>query len=201
VIYKQWASGYDIDVASQNYQGPQVVAAKAAELLVATGNKHCKILDAGCGTGLAGVALSHILSKNGLTAEIDGCDISKDMLAVAGETQCFAKLWHADLNCPLANVPSDTYEAILIVGTFTHGHVRADPALPELVRVLQPGGKLLATVRNDFYADQDFESTMQKLKEEENLVEFSEFQYLTGVVAKLVTVTKKAAPTLDDQEK
>jgi len=192
-IYKQWASSYDDDVASQNYQGPQVVASKAAELLLATGQQQCKVLDAGCGTGLAGVALSALLSNNSVTTVIDGCDISPDMLAVAEETGSYDKLWPADLNCPLRNVESDLYDAILIVGTFTHGHVRPDPALPELVRVLRPGGTLLATIRNDFYKDQDFESTIQQLELSDHHVEHIKFQYLTGVVAKLVMVTKSGS--------
>merc|ERR1712000_265527 len=80
-LYDEWAASYDREMAKedQDYVGP---ALAAAHVLQAFGTKSIdpslEILDAGCGTGLAGIALAQIGAK-----KIDGVDLSQGMLDIA----------------------------------------------------------------------------------------------------------------------
>merc|ERR1712000_676921 len=74
-LYDEWAASYDREMAKedQDYVGP---ALAAAHVLQAFGTKSIdpslEILDAGCGTGLAGIALARLGAK-----KIDGVALSQ----------------------------------------------------------------------------------------------------------------------------
>ncbi|HBU61781.1 MAG TPA: SAM-dependent methyltransferase, partial [Oceanicaulis sp.] len=73
--YKDWAENYDDDtVEGMGYVAPAVASDKLRALLPDTS---IRILDAGCGTGLAGVELNKRGYQN-----VDGMDLSPDMLTV-----------------------------------------------------------------------------------------------------------------------
>ena len=75
--YKDWAKSYDEDtVEGMGYVAPAVAADKVKSLV----KPDAVILDAGCGTGLAGVELAERGFKT-----IDGMDLSPEMLDVARE--------------------------------------------------------------------------------------------------------------------
>ncbi len=75
-IYKEWAKTYDFETTgSFGWMGFTPAAAELSKRVI---KKDAKILDAGCGTGLSGVALS----KEGFT-NIDGRDLSPEMLEQA----------------------------------------------------------------------------------------------------------------------
>ena len=75
-LYDEWATSYDTDLAdeAQGYVAPERAADTVARVAGVSG----EILDAGCGTGLVGVALV----DRGATT-IDGVDLSPGMLARA----------------------------------------------------------------------------------------------------------------------
>ena len=52
-----------------------------------------KILDVGCGTGLSGFSLRKFGFKN-----IDGLDLSKEMLKIASDKKIYKMLFNLDLN-------------------------------------------------------------------------------------------------------
>ncbi|TXD32301.1 class I SAM-dependent methyltransferase, partial [Lujinxingia vulgaris] len=127
-VYAEWAEQYDRDTLDgMGYVAPGLVARDA------------KVLDAGCGTGLAGVELK----KLGFT-NIDGNDLSREMLEVAGEKNAYGQLSEADLTVPL-EIADDSYDAVISVGVFTSGHVKPK-ALDELARVTRKGGQIVVTV-------------------------------------------------------
>ncbi|MQA05253.1 MAG: methyltransferase domain-containing protein [Streptosporangiales bacterium] len=135
-VYDEWAGNYDADtVDGLGYLGPGLAAARLADVAPGVG----VVLDAGCGTGLAGVALNERLSVT-----IDGADISEGMLERARGRGVYRNLVKTDLTRPL-EFADDSYDAVLCVGTLTDGHV-GPAAFDEFVRVVRAGGVVVATV-------------------------------------------------------
>ncbi len=141
--YKDWAKTYDKDtVEGMGYVAPAVTADKV-EALVA---RDAVILDAGCGTGLAGAALA----ERGFTT-IDGMDISPEMLDQARAKGAYRTLQTEDMTRPLS-YDSNSYDAVVCVGAFTHAHV-GPKGFDELVRITRPGGPVVATIHEDVWGD------------------------------------------------
>ncbi|WP_026381748.1 class I SAM-dependent DNA methyltransferase [Afifella pfennigii] len=140
-VYADWAKSYDKDtIAGMGYVAPDIAAAALASRVA----DDALILDAGCGTGLVGEALS----RHGVTA-IDGLDLSEEMLQVAAEKSVYRNLAVADLTAPLPIAP-DTYDAAISVGVFTSGHVGPD-AIADLARVVKPGAPIVLTVHENVW--------------------------------------------------
>jgi len=187
-LYKEWASNYDEDVENEGYAGPRETSKQLLGRVAAPAGSRLQVLDAGCGTGLVGQELRLQSHAKAQAVDIYGCDISPDMLKLAeekGYKSCVA----LDMNEPLA-YESNSFDGVTCSGTFLQGHVGAAPALPELCRVVKPGGCVVVTVRSAFY-DEAFEKVINSLKEDGHAVESKDFQYLQGVSAKLLTVTKR----------
>jgi 2-polyprenyl-3-methyl-5-hydroxy-6-metoxy-1,4-benzoquinol methylase len=141
--YKDWATTYDQDtVDGMNYVGPRVAAERLAGLL----EPDATVLDAGCGTGLAGVELAGLGFKT-----IDGMDISPDMLDEARKKGPYRHLKTEDMTGALS-YKRGAYDAVICVGIFTHAHV-GPKGFNELVRVTRPGGPIVATVHEDVWPD------------------------------------------------
>lgn len=149
-LYRAWADTYDAEfVTATSYRFPEVVT---RTYLGAGGGWPC--LDVGCGTG----ALAERFPRG---AVIDGLDLSPEMLAVAGQKGLYRNLIEANLKLPLA-LPDATYAGLVSSGTFTHGHVGAEP-LPELVRVMAPGAVGVISVRPKVWDDGGFEAAFADL--------------------------------------
>lgn len=158
-LYDKWAATYNNDLApdSQDYVAPLLTAQTALQF---SPNRKGAILDAGCGTGLVGEALT----LGGATV-VDGLDLSPAMLKVAEKTGVYRHLDVGDMTKPLAK-PSNMYDVITCAGTFTHGHVGPDPALRELVRLARRGGVVVATVIEDLWQAGGFQAEVEKLAAE-----------------------------------
>ncbi|MCP4431905.1 MAG: methyltransferase domain-containing protein [Gammaproteobacteria bacterium] len=153
-FYKKWADDYDHQMLENlNYLSPTLIAQILVKYL---DNRNSRILDMGCGTGLT----SMLLHQQGYT-DIDGLDFSADMLRVAGERCIYNRLIEADLNKPLS-IDDCQYEAAISSGTFTHGHVGAEP-LDEIFRILTKGGLLACTIHLDLWQSRGFETKLQQL--------------------------------------
>ncbi len=153
--YKDWAENYDDDtVEGMGYVAPAVASDKLRALLPDTS---IRILDAGCGTGLAGVELNRRGYQN-----VDGMDLSPDMLTVARRKEVYDDLREADMTETL-DYPDNAYDAIICVGAFTHAHV-GPKGFDELVRITRPGGGIVATVHEDVWDEDKYADYLKKLE-------------------------------------
>lgn len=117
-VYDGWADRYDRELLEDwGYTSPQ----KAVHLLLeAMASNDLAVLDAGCGTGLVGV----LLKEAGIST-LTGIDYSPGMLAEAERKGVYDTLHTIDMNNPLT-LPSDSFDAVTCIGTFTSTHVKPD---------------------------------------------------------------------------
>lgn len=190
-LYDEWAKTYDQDLTdpSQDYVGPT----NAAKAIIEARDKDIDgavILDAGCGTGLSGIA---VRGAGGPNTTIDGIDISTGMLEVAAKTGVYRDLKPANL-AESIDMSDETYDVVVCVGTLTGGHVGPVPALKEFVRVLKSGGLVVATVKEQVWSSGGYESEVERLRSEgcvkvksTNSVPYRQGQ---GVNAKILVMEK-----------
>jgi ubiquinone/menaquinone biosynthesis C-methylase UbiE len=152
-VYRKWAIAYDHDNYDKLGTVSQPLSVQMFQIYVK--NQDDRILDVGCGTGLVGMELA----KAGFT-NYDGIDISQEMLNIAKDKN-YSGLFEGSLNTGLP-FKDNEYDAILCVGVFTHGHVRAD-RLTELVRVVKSGGIICFTVNENVYSSYGFDTTILEL--------------------------------------
>ena len=103
-------------------------------------NYHAKsVCDAGCGCGIYAAKLL----ASGFT--VDGFDLSTDAVEIAREHAPTARLKTAEV-CS-TGYPSGCFDAIVCRDVLDHiGKRDAELAIPELLRILKPGGILIATL-------------------------------------------------------
>jgi SAM-dependent methyltransferase len=115
------------------------------------------VLDAGAGTGLFGSIL-RVLGYEDLV----GIDISERMLEKAGEKDVYRGLHRMVLGEPLG-FDTSSFSAAVSVGVFTTNHAPPE-ALDELVRVVEPEGWVIFSVREDVYRKERFEEKQASLE-------------------------------------
>ncbi len=118
-------------------------------------DKNIKILDAGCGSGLAGIELK----KRGFT-NIYGVDFSQSMLNLI-PNNIYQTVELIDLNEPL-KYNDNNFDVIICVGTFTYGHVKAH-ALDEFIRVTNKNGYICFTINEGIYTEYKFDKKINEL--------------------------------------
>lgn len=141
-FYADWARHYDEDHEAIGYFGHKLaVEALCAHMDDVPG---ARILDAGAGTGAAGVELSRAGA-----AHLTALDLSPEMLARAAKKDVYERLLVADLGRPVDALESSSFDAAVLVGVFSFGQAPAH-SLDEIVRVVRPGGFVTLTLRDDF---------------------------------------------------
>lgn len=150
-LYDGWAEAYDADMARAGYRHPAIGLALLARHAPRGAGP---VLDAGCGTGLLGDWLG-ILGF----APVEGLDLSEGMLAVARRKGAYAALHRLALGTALP-FPDGHYAAVISTGVFTTGHVGAE-GLPELVRIVRPGGAIVLTVKTTLW-DAEFAAAVAR---------------------------------------
>ncbi|MCP4877874.1 MAG: class I SAM-dependent methyltransferase [Gammaproteobacteria bacterium] len=153
-FYKKWAADYDHEMLDQlGYSAPTQIARLLSEQVTDT---RSQVFDIGCGTGLTCV----FLAEKGY-ANLDGIDLSADMVGVAGERGIYRELLVGDVNLALP-LEDASYDAAISSGTFTHGHVGPGP-LSEIFRILKPGGILACTVHQGLWESMGFRASFEAL--------------------------------------
>ena len=154
--YDQWAKDYDSELETDfGWRGPQTAAQAFAKHVP----KDARILDAGAGTGLVGVALAQ-LGYNDLVA----MDLSPGMLEESRKKNVYRELHQMVMGEPL-DFPSGAFGAVISVGVLTVGHAPAG-SLDEMVRVTKPGGHVVFGLRPDVYEAGGFKEKQDSLEAE-----------------------------------
>ena len=137
-IYADWAETYDRDVAAWGYATPGRIA---MALRQCGANADKPVLDYGCGTGLSGLAL-----KAAGFAQVDGADISPEMLEKARARGIYQHLWQADPG-DMGHVRRGSYPIIVATGVVSLG--AAPPETLDMLIDVLPSGGLFAFSFND----------------------------------------------------
>lgn len=162
-FYDDWAENYDKDVAGFSYVGPRVVAGlveKHAGLLEPVDKADLSLLDAGCGTGLAGRELHELGYRH-----IQGFDLSSEMVTHAAAGGHYEGLiGDVDIMKAGQHYEAGAFDIVVCVGVFTLGHV-PPRALEVLVRLSRPGGLLVISTRTEYYQETDYPQVARTLIE------------------------------------
>lgn len=104
-------------------------------------HKNDRILDVCAGTGILGQQI-----KNHGFTYIDGLDFSQGMLDVAKSKDIYKNYIcdSVEVGGP-SKVDDHSYDVVCMMGGITIGHLKPD-VLPELIRMLKPGGTLAFTI-------------------------------------------------------
>ena len=171
-VYRQWASTYDRELIDDfGYRAPEAAVECLLEYFP---SRQIEILDMGCGTGLVG----ELLCDAGYE-QIDGLDLSPEMILKAAEKEVYRQLGEADLSTSISLDP--IYDAILCVGVFSHGS-RQPFDLPKLFTGLKRGGVLIATVNGKGWHDIGWSALLEKSSQENGfqVESLRDIPYLTG---------------------
>jgi ubiquinone/menaquinone biosynthesis C-methylase UbiE len=171
--YQDWTkkNKYNQDMIDLNYTAPKETVLLLKKYAL---NNKCKILDAGCGTGLVGIELK----KNGYS-NIAGVDFSQNMLGLIPKN-IYKKIEKIDLNKPL-KFKTDMYDVVMCVGTFTYGHVKPK-ALEELIRIIKNGGLICFTINEGIYEKYGFDKKIKELSKKKlwDVKEFFKSNYIVN---------------------
>ena len=152
--YDNWTneSKYNQDMVEWQYTAPQ----HSVNLFKQHApNKGMRILDAGCGSGLVGMELK----KEGFM-NLRGVDFSQSMLDLVPD-EIYNSIELIDLNKPLY-FKDNHFDAIMCVGTFTYGHVKAH-SLNEFIRITKNNGLICFTVNEGIYSEYEFDKKIEEL--------------------------------------
>ena len=152
--YDNWTneSQYNQDMVDWQYTAPQ----HSVNLFKQHApNKGIQILDAGCGSGLVGMELK----KEGFM-NLRGVDFSQSMLDLVPD-EIYNSIELIDLNDPLY-FEDNYFDAIMCVGTFTYGHVKAH-TLNEFIRITKNNGLICFTVNEGIYSEYEFDKKIEEL--------------------------------------
>jgi predicted TPR repeat methyltransferase len=142
-FYAQWAATYDHELVDDNgYVQPRRCGDAMRRFVP---DRSARVLDMGCGTGLAGSELRRLGYES-----IDGYDYSPEMLAQAAETGAYDALFEIDLNNHPLPIEPASYDAICAVGVLSFGHVRSE-IVDEMLRVLPAGGVFVICINEQWW--------------------------------------------------
>ena len=171
--YDNWTKKeqFNKDMVIWNYEAPRNTASLLNKHAI---DKKINILDAGCGTGLVGKELKKYGYSN-----LTGVDFSQSMLDLI-PTGIYHTIDLIDLNEPL-KYEDNTFDAIMCVGTFTYGHVKAH-ALNEFIRIVNYQGLICFTINEGIYKEYEFDKKIDELttNNQWEIIEFSKSTYIVN---------------------
>lgn len=172
-LYDEWSATYEEEVAANGYATPGRIAAALATALP---DREAAILDIGCGTGLAGLALR----AEGFTT-VDGRDVSSEMMGVARGKGAYRDLRAVEPADPLAGVAPGDYAAIVACGVIGSG---AAPwsLFDGCMERLGPGGLFAVSLNDHALAEPEATAAVGRWDPERASVLFREHgEHLPGI--------------------
>lgn len=146
-LYDAWAASYDDEVTGKGYATPGRIAEALSERIW---DKNIPILDYGCGTGLSGLAL-----KLAGFLQVDGADLSSEMLAIATDKKIYRKLWQVEPGEAIPGTAGD-YAAVVATGVIGVGAAPAE-TFDLLAAALAPGGLFALSLNDHALAEPQYE--------------------------------------------
>jgi predicted TPR repeat methyltransferase len=139
-VFNGYANRFDLHLISLGYSIPGAIrAALLTHPRIAAGLQFGPVLDLGCGTGLAALAISDLL-----VGPFTGVDLSRQMLDHARAKQLYAELREADI---LADLQAQTLRWPLILAADVLCYLGALETVLSLVHAqLEPGGWFVFSV-------------------------------------------------------
>ena len=132
-----FADGYDGNLTKLHYRGPEVIVGALCQVAQAPANGW-EILDAGCGTGLAGIALKPIARR------LIGIDLSSGMLNIARTRAIYDQLIEIDLFDYLQSHPRE-FDVVSAADVLTYIGDLSD-FFSQAAVALKPGGWVVVAV-------------------------------------------------------
>ena len=140
-LYARFSEFYEQNMCDDlDYQAPQVLSTALHSELQSKGN--LKILELGCGTGLAA---SHLRPAAG---KLTGIDLSPEMIAHAEKKGLYDTLEVAEITSWLGNAESHSFDVIVACDTLIYFGDLSQVLLPA-ARVLREGGLIAFTVERN----------------------------------------------------
>ncbi|GGA13509.1 class I SAM-dependent DNA methyltransferase [Neptunicoccus cionae] len=154
--YQDFADHYDAEFAQKlGYVYPRIIADHYRKAATPFDRP---VADIGCGTGLVAEAI------NLPRAEIEGFDISPEMLERARQKGLYGGLHRVDLTQPLIP-PQTLFGAVVSAGAFTHGHLGPEP-LENLLALAQTDALFCIGVNAQHYRDKGFAAVLARLRKQ-----------------------------------
>ncbi len=152
-VYDDWAATYDADLQDWRYQAPSLTV---AALMAATPGAS-PVLDVGCGTGLVG----RELQAAGF-ADVVGIDLSANAVERARATGAYREVKVADVQSAPLPFDDDGFAALVCVGVMTY-LPDTTAVVTEFCRVVEPGGSVLFTQRQDLWGPRRCRADLEAL--------------------------------------
>ncbi len=158
-FYAGWAVDYDTDVGGAQYGVADAIVdllnAAGSELWTGFDRTEVSIVDAGCGTGLVGARLAADGYRN-----LYGVDLSVEMIEQARRRGVYSGLQAGfDLTAPIHDRWIRAYDAAIVAGVFTFGHVGPE-YLSNMADLVRSGGLLLISSRAAYHDETNFDAVI-----------------------------------------
>ncbi len=143
-VFDDYATHFDAHLVGElGYSGPHEL--KSALIAAGTRDGPWDLLDLGCGTGLLAVEFA------GLSARIDGVDLSPKMIERARDRKLYTTLTCGDLLSVLQRCAADCYDLVTAADVFIYVG-KIDAVIAAARRVLRPHGMLAFTAEAAEYS-------------------------------------------------
>lgn len=148
-FYADWAATYDAEIAENGYTTPK----RCAEAVAQFAPPNSAVLDTGCGTGISGLAL-----KAAGFSQIDGFDITDEMLRVARDRGLYRNIWLADADSSI-DIIRGPYDVIAAIGVIGNG---AAPVsfFYDIVKQMKRGAFFVFSFNDHTLEDPQFEAAI-----------------------------------------
>ncbi|MEM9540280.1 MAG: class I SAM-dependent methyltransferase [Cyanobacteria bacterium P01_E01_bin.42] len=160
--YDKISATYDRFTREAEYRSPEAITALLEEIVANARYSlsfDSAILDAGCGTGLVGLALANAGFQN-----ITGFDISENALGKAREKAVYTHLVQANLLDPLP-FSEGCFTAVLCIGVFSRFSERQIlDIVAEFSRLLRDDGLIVFSHRTDLLDGSNLMDSLQQTK-------------------------------------